>query len=506
MINKLSKIVMMAGTLLPLVLTFSCSSGSDDPPSKADTYFYSWHGMKNCSYESLLETISSRYTADPSFEGKRNIWSYIKSLNGDFLGSNNGLTESSLRNELLQRAASPTEVDGLVETLKTKGNAILTFYTNDPRYCMEIWYLERNSWGNGSSGTNNLCGGVSYDPSTYRCELGELIGKCRGKDYYVAYERCVDGVIVDNNSNNNSSSSSSSQPPKSSSSVKISSSSSKSSSSSNATSVNVDCDGYCRWDDTGCVRISTDPTGKYGGPITTTCAAAISNCQSGSPSKQVYSNSTCSTEDIGTPSSSSQTIVVYGTPVTYEGETYETIVIGEQTWFQRNLNYAVAGSKCYDDCTTYGRLYDWATAMALPSSCNSSGLLTGNCPYTISTKHKGICPSGWHIPSDTDWYALMKFVSPSCYNHSDCDNGGIKLKAISGWKDGGNGQDKYGFSALPGGYVVGNYAIDNIGYVGYWWSTYSKDNGASSFVINNSKYLYTDVGKSYLYSVRCLQD
>ena len=107
------------------------------------TYFYSMHGMKNCSYESLYETISKKYTADPSFEGKKNIWSYIKSLNGDFLGSNNGLSESSLRSELLQRAASPTEVDGLIETSKTRGNAIITFYTNDPRYCMEVWYLER---------------------------------------------------------------------------------------------------------------------------------------------------------------------------------------------------------------------------------------------------------------------------------------------------------------------------------------------------------------------------
>jgi len=55
-------------------------------------------------------------------------------------------------------------------------------------------------------------------------------------------------------------------------------------------------------------------------------------------------------------------------PVTYEGETYQTVVIGEQVWLARNLNYAAPGSKCgdYDKlkdentsfCDTYGRLYN----------------------------------------------------------------------------------------------------------------------------------------------------
>jgi len=57
-----------------------------------------------------------------------------------------------------------------------------------------------------------------------------------------------------------------------------------------------------------------------------------------------------------------------------------------------NLNYNVSGSECYEDdpnCAKYGRLYNWATAMALPSDCNSK-----SCASQISEKHKGICPSG----------------------------------------------------------------------------------------------------------------
>ena len=46
------------------------------------------------------------------------------------------------------------------------------------------------------SGATGVCNGVNYDKDIYRCEYGELIGKCKGKDYYVAYDKCVNGVVV----------------------------------------------------------------------------------------------------------------------------------------------------------------------------------------------------------------------------------------------------------------------------------------------------------------------
>src|SRR5215469_10890371 len=79
-----------------------------------------------------------------------------------------------------------------------------------------------------------------------------------------------------------------------------------------------------------------------------------------------------------------------------DSKTYRTVVIGTQTWMAENLNYNATGSKCYNDstqyCDLYGRLYDWTTAMAgvSSSSANPSGVL-------------GICPVGWHLPSDAEW-------------------------------------------------------------------------------------------------------
>jgi len=200
-----------------------------------------------------------------------------------------------------------------------------------------------------------------------------------------------------------------------------------------------------------------------------------------------------------------------GPSVTYEGETYKTVVIGTQTWFQRNLNYAVEGSKCYNNdksyCDTYGRLYDWAAAMDLPENCN----YYLSCTSQVSEKHKGVCPNGWHIPSNADWNTLMKFVNPSCSDNSTCDNAGTKLKARSGWidYDGKPGNDTYGFSALPGGYgySAGSF-FSSVGYSGYWWSA-SEYNSYAYLRIMDYNYEgvnYLSSGKYYLQSVRCLQD
>jgi len=195
--------------------------------------------------------------------------------------------------------------------------------------------------------------------------------------------------------------------------------------------------------------------------------------------------------------------IVYGTPVSYEGETYQTVVIGSQTWMARNLNYNASGSKCYDNdpanCNKYGRLYDWATAMALPDSCN-----TNFCDSQISEKHRGICPSGWHIPKYYEWETLVDFVG-------GYDVAGMYLKAKSGWendyfsdyyKGTGNGTDTYGFSALPGGNY--EYAL--------WWSAKEHDNGkyqSWQFSISSYRSGGGDIDipfKTALNSVRCVKD
>jgi len=147
-------------------------------------------------------------------------------------------------------------------------------------------------------------------------------------------------------------------------------------------------------------------------------------------------------------------------------------------------------------------LYDWATAMALPSRCNKS-----SCASQVGAKHRGICPSGWHIPSDAEWTTLTDYVG------ADYFTVGIKLRATSGWNYDGNDTDDYGFSALPGG--LGNHdgSFGSVGNVSCWWSSSEpNDSKYNAYYVDgslcmsiNGIYRY-GTSKPDLISVRCVKD
>jgi len=130
-----------------------------------------------------------------------------------------------------------------------------------------------------------------------------------------------------------------------------------------------------------------------------------------------------------------------------DGQTYKTVVIYSQIWMAQNLNYKPkkGDAFCYDgkeaNCKKYGRLYDWETA-------NTA------------------CPKGWKLPSKQDWGELVTAIG---YGMAD-----VKLKSRSGWIKDGGGDDTFGFSALPGGYITTGSMTggicDGIGEMGGWWT------------------------------------
>jgi len=198
-----------------------------------------------------------------------------------------------------------------------------------------------------------------------------------------------------------------------------------------------------------------------------------------------------------------------------DGKAYKWVTIGTQTWMGENLNYDVTDSKCYNNnttnCTTYGRLYDWATAMNISSYYNSE---IYNTNTSASTKYRGICPAGWHIPSQEDWDTLIVFVdpSPTCPTGiSYCWGDATKLKAKSSWANNDNGTDDYGFSALPGGVGSSNSKFADVGYRSIWW-TPKEDPSSVNWAFRREISLYGDRlttdnnSKSALYSVRCIKD
>ncbi len=210
-----------------------------------------------------------------------------------------------------------------------------------------------------------------------------------------------------------------------------------------------------------------------------------------------------------------------------DGQVYKTVQIGTQTWMAENLNYSDSvrtpslkeRSWCYnnsaDSWAKYGRLYTWAAAI------DSVGLLKNNLlaegdtcgdrkTCTLPEKVQGICPEGWHLPTNSEWEVL--------YDYIDNDQGlientvGTYLRSPVGWKayDGiPVGKDTYGFSALPAGYRFDNgFFGDAGGYANFWSATeYNSLDAYRRDMDYRYEYFYNYYdNKNYAYSVRCLKD
>ena len=181
-----------------------------------------------------------------------------------------------------------------------------------------------------------------------------------------------------------------------------------------------------------------------------------------------------------------------------DGRIYKCVKIGDQTWMAENLDFgeripgggdqahasAVYAQKyCFDNdsanCAEYGGLYQWATAMGL---CAEYGSQNQNAREVIQTpRHRGICPAGWHVPTQEEWETLVEFVQSPTENDA-----GKALKSRTGWDErsfckswntwrslsceaedvGINGDDAYGWNALPGGFI-GYVCYTTEGY-GVW--------------------------------------
>ena len=193
-----------------------------------------------------------------------------------------------------------------------------------------------------------------------------------------------------------------------------------------------------------------------------------------------------------------------------DGQTYKTVVIGDQVWMAENLNYETTSSYCpYGKalyCTNgyYGRLYTWAAAMDSAGTWGTNGKGCGykkicRPPYPV----RGVCPSGWHLPTLGEWQTLFTAVGG--------DHKAITvLRSTSGWIGCDEGTDAYGFSALPAGYYGGNVLgfYDAYG-AAFFWSATEEDRESARYVdmyCSNQRAFLGYSYKDFAGSVRCLQD
>jgi uncharacterized protein (TIGR02145 family) len=197
-------------------------------------------------------------------------------------------------------------------------------------------------------------------------------------------------------------------------------------------------------------------------------------------------------------------------------DSYKTVTIGNQVWMAENLKTTrlndgtpiplVKGNTEWEQLSTpaycwyendrgtyketYGALYNW---------------------FAVNTGK--LCPSGWHVPSDTEWTKLTVFLGDIDYPEKPV--AGIKLKEAGNthwaFNDSINATNEYGFTALPGGYRTIYGVFWGFSSEGSWWSS-TEDGYNSAFAKNREmQYDYSNVTdiqqyKQFGMSVRCVKD
>jgi uncharacterized protein (TIGR02145 family) len=184
-----------------------------------------------------------------------------------------------------------------------------------------------------------------------------------------------------------------------------------------------------------------------------------------------------------------------------EGNVYNVVVIGNQTWMKSNLNVSkyqdgttipeeknpvkwaalTTGAWCYYDNNPengklYGKLYNW---------------------YAVNDK-RGLAPTGTSIPTDAEWTTLTNFIGSEA---------GEKMKHVD-WSSDPKVANSSGFTALPGGICISNGGFYFIGEYGYWWSATSADAATAwnrSLGYNSSIACRSYDDKNYGLAVRCIK-
>ena len=235
----------------------------------------------------------------------------------------------------------------------------------------------------------------------------------------------------------------------------------------------------------------------------------------------------------------------------HEGNVYATVQIGNQCWMRDNLrtttspstgtylipaadaNYTYTGKQARwnnNDSATYapmnyGLLYNWNAAVDTfntaygETSVNTSS--SNAVSVTFTGHRRGICPAGWHLPSDAEWTAMTNYVGSQseypCGGNSS--NIAKALASTEGWNTNtsncavGNdltANNATGFSAVPAGRCYGS-SFDLAGYIAYFWSATHYESGPVSAYYRSLNFnnAYVDGGiynKANGFSVRCLRD
>ncbi|NCD35523.1 MAG: hypothetical protein EOL87_19265, partial [Spartobacteria bacterium] len=214
-----------------------------------------------------------------------------------------------------------------------------------------------------------------------------------------------------------------------------------------------------------------------------------------------------------------------GTFTDIDGNSFHGVEIGDQCWMDRNLTVTSypngevipnitdntdwaaladdnsADAYCYynNSAGDYGALYSYAAAIADDWTRDNEDVINGEGA-------QGICPDGWHLPTDAEWTQLTDFLGGE-----SVAGGKLKEAGLTHWVNPNSGAtNASGFTALPGGsrdYDSG--VVSFVGELGYWWSATENLIDHAWYRILNYNYAFVygfTNNKSYGFSVRCVRD
>ena len=187
-----------------------------------------------------------------------------------------------------------------------------------------------------------------------------------------------------------------------------------------------------------------------------------------------------------------------------EGNQYPTKVIGALEWTTENLKSTRFRNG--EPIPVVRARPAWASANAAariaPDSAESRVALLGYLyNWHAVNDPRGICPTGWRVPTHDEWTALTQFLGGE-------KTAGTTLKMSTGWTPGFPGNNASGFNGRPAGFRAADGSFGGIGSYGYWWSaTASNINGAwGRFVDYNQEGIFMMDGyKKSAFSIRCVR-
>ena len=210
------------------------------------------------------------------------------------------------------------------------------------------------------------------------------------------------------------------------------------------------------------------------------------------------SSSSSSSEEKDTDSGDGTTgdsSIKYGEGLTDgDGNTYKTVIIGEQEWMAENLRTTKYNDGTSIPNVTDGSQWDYLSTGAWShyNNDNQYDTIYGKLYNWYAVETGKLCPTGWHVPTDAEWTELNDYLAANGYSGTE----GIALKSTSGWGSGGNGTDDYGWNALPGRYRYYDGDFDGccdygleIVITGNWWSSsqYSTGNAWGRYLDDYSQ-------------------